>query len=70
MPSCEADIAEFTKNHKPTSEPISANDQTWIIYPGLVAIESISQGEEAETPSKSAEPQTPKTIGWIVMNES
>ncbi|MBO4350690.1 MAG: hypothetical protein J6A01_07090 [Proteobacteria bacterium] len=69
MPNCEADIAEFTKTNKPTSESIPANNQNWLIYSGLVAIESVSQKTEDELPSESAEPQTPQKIGWIVMNQ-
>ena len=68
MPNCEADIAEFTKTHQPTSESIPANDQTWIIYKGLVAIESIPQKTSDEAPSDSVISEKPAKIGWIVTN--
>ncbi len=68
MPSCEADIAEFTKTHKSTSEAIAANDQNWIIYPGLVAIESTKANTNDDTSLEASNDTKPEKIGWIVMN--
>ena len=70
IPRCDIDSAVFTKQNAPTAGPIVANEQRWIRYDGLVAVEDNPNPTAAENEDVTeAESQKPQKIGWIVVGK-
>ena len=67
IPSCDIDVVVFAKQNAPVSESISANDQKWIIYDGVVAVESDPQSKMLENEEGTEfTNEKPKKLGWIM----